>query len=79
MALINDLGKIIVFLFLLLSVFLITAKAERKLPNYLFAAFLLISMVDLSGFFLPPSDYSIIKGFKLSSILLQLPLYFLLF
>lgn len=34
MALINDLGKIIVFLFLLLSVFLITAKAERKLPNY---------------------------------------------
>ncbi|MGG7438472.1 helix-turn-helix domain-containing protein [Chryseobacterium arthrosphaerae] len=77
MALINDLGKIIVFLFLLLSVFLITAKAERKLPNYLFAAFLLISMVDLSGFFLPPSDYSIIKGFKLSSILLQLPLYFL--
>lgn len=77
MALINDLGKIIVFLFLLLSVFLITAKAERKLPNYLFAAFLLISMVDLSGFFLPPSDYNIIKGFKLSSILLQLPLYFL--
>lgn len=77
MALINDLGKIIVFLFLLLSVFLITAKSERKLPNYLFAAFLLISVVDLSGFFLPPSDNNIIKGFKLSSILLQMPLYYL--
>lgn len=34
MAFINDLGKIIVFLFLLLSVFLITAKSERKLPDY---------------------------------------------
>ncbi|MGE8433332.1 helix-turn-helix domain-containing protein [Chryseobacterium joostei] len=77
MALINDLGKIIVFLFLLLSVFLITAKPKRKLPNYLFAAFLLISVVDLSGFFLSPPDHNIIKAFKLSSILLQMPLYYL--
>lgn len=77
MALINDLGKIIVFLFLLLSIFLITAKSERRLPNYLFAAFLLISVVDLSGFFVEPFDNEIIKGFKRSSILLQLPLYFL--
>lgn len=77
MALINDLGKIIVFLFLLLSVFLITAKSERRLPHYLFAAFLLISVVDLSGFFVKPFDNEVIKGFKRSSILLQLPLYFL--
>lgn len=77
MALVNDLGKIIVFLFLLLSIFLITAKTPRKLPNYLFAAFLLVSVVDLSGFFLPPSDNNLIKGFKLSSILLQMPLYYL--
>ncbi|PWN66096.1 helix-turn-helix domain-containing protein [Chryseobacterium oncorhynchi] len=77
MALINDLGKIIVFLFLLLSVFLITAKPKRKLPNYLFAAFLLISVVDLSGFFLSPPDHNLIKAFKLSSILLQMPLYYL--
>nr|WP_315027677.1 AraC family transcriptional regulator [uncultured Chryseobacterium sp.] len=77
MVLINDLGKIIVFLFLLLSIFLLTAKPKRKLPNYLFAAFLLISVVDLSGFFLNPSSYKIIKAFKLSSILLQMPLYYL--
>ncbi|TZF93674.1 AraC family transcriptional regulator [Chryseobacterium panacisoli] len=77
MSLINDLGKIIFFLFLLLSAFLITAKSERKLPNYLFAAFLLISVIDLSGFFLPPPDNKIIKGFKLASVLLQMPLYFL--
>ncbi|PWN71138.1 AraC family transcriptional regulator [Chryseobacterium phosphatilyticum] len=77
MALINDLGKIIVFMFLLLSVFLITAKPQRKLPNYLFAAFLLISVVDLSGFFLNTPDYRMIKAFKASSILLQMPLYYL--
>ncbi|MDR6486290.1 AraC-like DNA-binding protein [Chryseobacterium vietnamense] len=77
MSFINDLGKIIFFLFLLLSVFLLTAKSERKLPNYLFAAFLLISVIDLSGFFLPPPDNKIIKGFKLASVLLQMPLYYL--
>ncbi|MEJ5048486.1 helix-turn-helix domain-containing protein [Chryseobacterium culicis] len=77
MSLINDLGKIIFFLFLLLSAFLLTAKSERKLPHYLFAAFLLISVIDLSGFFLPPSDHKIIKGFKLASVLLQMPLYYL--
>ncbi|RQO40206.1 AraC family transcriptional regulator [Chryseobacterium sp. KBW03] len=77
MSFINDLGKIIFFLFLLLSAFLITAKSERKLPNYLFAAFLLISVIDLSGFFLAPSDNTMIKGFKLGSVLLQMPLYFL--
>ncbi|SFN49020.1 Helix-turn-helix domain-containing protein [Chryseobacterium oleae] len=77
MAFINDLGKIIVFLFLLLSVFLITAKSERKLPDYLFAAFLLISVIDFSGLFLSPPDSKIIKGGKLASVLLQMPLYYL--
>ena len=77
MAFISDLGKIIVFLFLLLSVFLITSKSERKLPDYLFAAFLLVSMIDFSGFFLSPSDSKIIKGGKIASVLLQMPLYYL--
>lgn len=77
MALINDIGKIIFFLFLLLSFFLITAKSERKLPHYLFAAFLLVSVIDLSGFFLPASHNRIIQGLKVSSILLQMPLYYL--
>ncbi|KFF21362.1 helix-turn-helix domain-containing protein [Chryseobacterium sp. JM1] len=77
MAFINDLGKIIVFLFLLLSVFLITAKSERKLPDYLFAAFLLASVIDFSGLFLSPPESKIIKGGKLASVLLQMPLYYL--
>lgn len=77
MAFINDLGKIIFFLFLLLSVFLITAKSKRKLPDYLFAAFLLVSVIDFSGFFISPPDYTIVKGGKLASVLLQMPLYYL--
>ncbi|MCS4304023.1 AraC family transcriptional regulator [Chryseobacterium sp. BIGb0232] len=77
MAFINDIGKIIFFLFLLLSFFLITAKSERKLPHYLFAAFLLVSVIDLSGFFLPAPHNRIIQGLKVSSILLQMPLYYL--
>lgn len=77
MSLINDLGKIIFFLFLLLSVFLITAKSKRKIPDYLFAAFLLVSVIDFSGLFISPSDSKIIKGGKLASVLLQMPLYYL--
>lgn len=77
MAFINDLGKIIFFLFLLFSLFLITARSKRKLPDYLFAAFLLVSLIDLSGLFLLPSDSKIIKGGKLASVLLQMPLYYL--
>jgi AraC-like DNA-binding protein len=77
MGFINDLGKIICFLFLLLSVFLITAKSKRKVPDYLFAAFLLVSGIDFSGLFISASDSKIIKGVKLASVLLQMPLYYL--
>ncbi|NML69445.1 AraC family transcriptional regulator [Chryseobacterium sp. RP-3-3] len=77
MAFINDLGKIIVFLFLLLSLFLVTAKSKRKLPDYLFAAFLLVSVIDFSGFFLSPPDSKLIKVGKLASVMLQMPLYYL--
>jgi AraC-like DNA-binding protein len=75
--LINDLGKIIVFLLLLLSVFLTSVKSNRKLPNYLFAAFLLVTSIDLSGLFLPLSQNQTIQSFKVASVLLQMPLYFL--
>lgn len=76
MTLIADLGKIIVFLYLLLIIFLITSKNKRKLPDYLFASFLLISIVDLSGFFLAPSNRFYL-AFKLATVLLQMPLYYL--
>lgn len=76
MTLISDLGKIIAFLFLLLVIFLITAKSKRKLPNYLFASFLLVSAIDLSGLFWSTSN-TFFRNFKSASVLLQMPLYYL--
>lgn len=76
MTLISDLGKIIAFLFLLLVIFLITAKSKRKLPNYLFASFLLVSAIDLSGLFWSTSN-TFFRSFKSASVLLQMPLYYL--
>jgi AraC-like DNA-binding protein len=76
-SIINDLGKIIVFLLVLLSVFLITVKSNRKLPNYLFAAFLWVTAIDLTGLFLPVSGSQIIMTIKITSVLFQMPLFFL--
>lgn len=45
------LAVLIVILFLLFSVFLITVKTAKKLPNYLLAAFLTITAIDISAFF----------------------------
>lgn len=77
MAFISDLGKIIVFLFLLLSVFLITARSKRKLPDYLFAAFLLVSVIDFSGFLLSAAQTRAFSALKVASVLLQMPLFYL--
>ncbi|MGN7756983.1 hypothetical protein ACTJIV_05850 [Chryseobacterium sp. 22532] len=41
-----------VFISLLLAVFLLTVKTERKLENRLFAAFLIINAIDISGIFM---------------------------
>ncbi|WP_338768988.1 helix-turn-helix domain-containing protein [Bernardetia sp. ABR2-2B] len=73
--LINDIGKIVVFLMLLLSVFLITAKSKKKTSNYLFAAFLLVTTLDLSGLFLSISN-PILQSSRVASVLLQMPFYY---
>jgi len=77
--LINTLGKLIVFLMLLFSVFLCTVKSKKRLANQLFAIFLLLTAFDLSGFFLGDTlkDYPNIKILKISSSLLQMPAFFL--
>jgi len=76
---ISSLGKIAFFLMLLFSVFLITVKTKRKLPNYLLAAMLLIVAFDLMGFFawkwMSGNDALVIL--KTASSLLQMPLFFL--
>ncbi|HAA17161.1 MAG TPA: hypothetical protein DCE41_37790 [Cytophagales bacterium] len=76
-ALTSDIGKILVFLIALLSVFLLTAKAQRRRPNYWFAAFLLVTGLDMTGMFLYQIPYPWLNSLKVASVLLQMPLYWL--
>jgi AraC-like DNA-binding protein len=76
--LINDLGKIIVFLMMLLTFYLFTVRTDKKLSNRLFALFLIVTSFDLTGLFIGNwNHYPTISILKLSSVLLQLPLFFL--
>ncbi len=75
--LINDIGKIIVFLMILLSVFLITVKSTKRVSNYLFAAFLLVTAFDFTGMFLLEISNNTLNSLKIASVLLQMPLYYL--
>lgn len=71
-------AAIAVFVSLLLAVFLLTAKTERKLENRLFAAFLIINAIDISGLFMHlfVDSYNL-KAFKISAYLLVMPLFYL--
>ncbi|MDW9382791.1 helix-turn-helix transcriptional regulator [Chryseobacterium sp. JV558] len=71
-------AAIAVFVSLLLSVFLLTVKTERKLENRLFAAFLIINAIDISGIFMHLFiDSYNLKTFKISAYLLVMPLFYL--
>lgn len=61
------------------SVFLFTVKSNKRLSNRLFALFLLITVFDLTGFFisLDTNDYPNIQIVKIASSLLQMPLFYL--
>ncbi len=74
---IGDLGKITVFLLVLLALYLFSAPTKRKLPNYLFASFLLVTAFDMMGWFIEPPQSIILRGLKISSVLLQMPLFYL--
>lgn len=77
-ALMESLGKIMVFLLCLFSLFLLTAKTDRKLPNRLFVIFLLLIAFDMTGFFLAKwfSEQVLILKLKTASSLLQMPFYY---
>lgn len=47
----NSIALITVFVMILLAFFLLTVHRKNKLPNILFACFLLLTAFDLSGFF----------------------------
>ncbi|WP_111708677.1 helix-turn-helix domain-containing protein [Lutibacter citreus] len=62
---------------ILLSIFLITVKSTKKLSNYLFAAFLLVTAFHFSGMFLLKIPNNTLNSLKIASVLLQMPLYYL--
>lgn len=69
-------AAIAVFISLLLAVFLLTVK--RKLENRLFAAFLIVNAIDISGLFMHLfTDSYNLKAFKISAYLLVMPLFYL--
>jgi AraC-like DNA-binding protein len=77
--LLNGLSKIIVFLLVFFSFFLLTVKTSKKKSNHLFAVFLLLIAFDISGIFLhtwfltmPP-----IENLRITSTLLQMPVLYL--
>lgn len=76
--LIESIGKIIVFMMILLSVFLFTVKTKNKAPNTIFGIYLLVITFDLIGLFTNKTlQYPAIQNLKVASSLLQLPLFYL--
>jgi len=71
---------ITVFILLLLIFFLLTVKSNKKLSNNLFAGYLLINAIDISGFFLAENitvNYPNLEIFRWTLCLLSMPLLFL--
>jgi AraC-like DNA-binding protein len=74
---IETIGKIVVFIMILLSIFLFTVKTKNKLSNRLFAIYLLVIAFDLIGLFTNETlEYPNIQNLKMASSLLQLPLFY---
>ncbi len=79
MNIIDDIGLITVFLLILLSIFLLTSGKKNKIPNAFFALFLLVTSFDISALFLQNfySEYQQMNVLRVSSVLLQMPLFYL--
>lgn len=76
MTAIESIALIGVFLLLLLSAFLISNKSEKRTANLLFAGFLIITSLDLSGQFLGDfyRNFTILNKLRTSLAFLQMPL-----
>lgn len=77
--LLNLVGTISVFVSCLLAFFLLTVKSENKLANRMFASFLIVTAIDLSGFFIYRyiGDYPNLEVFRISISALNMPLFYL--
>ncbi|WP_340065731.1 AraC family transcriptional regulator [Ascidiimonas aurantiaca] len=78
MNIMNDIGLITVFLLILLSVFLLTARAKNKRPNIYFAGFLIVTSLDISALFLGEiyRNNVSLNYLRVASVLLQMPLFY---
>ncbi|NRB82601.1 MAG: AraC family transcriptional regulator [Winogradskyella sp.] len=75
---IETIGKIAVFVMVLLSIFLFTVKTKNHLSNRLLGIYLMVIVFDLIGLFTNKTlEYPIIHNLKMASSLLQLPLFYL--
>lgn len=74
----DNIGKIIVFLMLMMTVFLLTAKSKKRLPNFIFAAFLIVTAFDMLGLFISSAIFeeNHLFTFKVVSSFLQMPLFY---
>ncbi|CAM3501696.1 helix-turn-helix domain-containing protein [Flavobacterium chungbukense] len=77
--LLQGIGRISVFVSLLLAFFLLTVKTENKLANRLFAWFFIFSAIDLSGFFIDATNRVELnlEIFRSTACLLGMPLFYL--
>lgn len=76
----NIIASIAFFVSLLLSVFLITVKTKNKLSNRLFAGYLILSAVSISGFFIYDyiiNNFLILEIFRWTSSLFIIPIFYL--
>lgn len=76
--LLHNTSRIIVFLLIFFSIFLLTVKSNKKKSNQLFSVFLLLVAIDISGFFLSNwlSDHLFFENFRVASTLLQMPIFY---
>lgn len=78
MNILDEIGLITVFLLVLLSLFLFTNSSNKKLPNVLFALFLLTTSFDISALFLQSvyEEYDLLNLLRVDSVFLQMPLFY---
>ncbi|MDN3676427.1 AraC family transcriptional regulator [Flavobacterium paronense] len=76
--LLNSISRIVVFLLLFFSFFLLTVRGNKKKSNQLFSVFLLLVAIDISAFFLNDwlSKHLFIETFRITSSLLQMPVFY---
>lgn len=75
----NGIAIMAFFVSLLLAFFLLTVKTKNKLANRLFAGFLILTAIDLSGFFICDYLYNCpnLEIFRWTACLLIMPLFYL--